>query len=322
MFLENPGAVALSISGNDESRIGPNKRNAKLKVLDRIEKLISENLGHEFIVDMGTCEGPYFKRYSYCDLLEGIKLNTTSMEINTRVLKHCIDTKDEVELSNFTINENTDKYALTIPKSDTVYDNVIMFTGSNYTYVLKADLIRELMSSEVDPWYIKPHPLTDEKLVMDLANHYGFDKVFSNSVSGNWFYKNSKCIVTTATSEFLIKAALDRKSYIDATKKHLYWQCTYGDIAYFLNEGDVEHNFEVVNVSLRHPSSGYLHADMDDSEIIERIRNYTELTQSLKEPFKMLLGQTLTAVDDNVGIIEEHALRKGRPKNTQYRHES
>ena len=300
MFLKSNNCQPLYEVGNDEDRIGPdNKRNKKYKNLERIEKLIEQHLGYEYVVDNSSNCGPFFRDYNYYDCLGGIRLHTGSMEINARAIMHVLENGENIT-SNIDFSDAVDKYVLDLPEDYEPIEKVILLPGNNLRQIVESGALERLVE---DGYYIKPHPVTTPELLEFIGRYYGFNNVISPRISGHLLARNAKSIATTAASEFLLLATLNKTDVVDITKLSHKWKCTYGDLSTILENKTIDERYDIVQTALNHRSSGYLHMSLSDEEVISRIKSYVDLTQVLRKPFEPVMRQRMIAADPSDGPI-------------------
>lgn len=303
MYIKDNDKKTLMTNGDDDTRIGPdNRRNAKGKSLDRIEKLIRATVTDRVSLDTCTNTGPYFDGYTYSDVLGGIRLATNSMEINARILD--TNLSDCEELPPFDISVVYDKYAMVIPEGQDNIPGAVFLPGPNVMSFVRVDDISDLVT---EGWKIKPHPVSDEPFLEALVRRSASGTLIDSKTSGLYVFGISEAIATTAASEFLVLAALSKKPCRDITRRVNRWQCINGDISMLMLNEDIDGKYRVANCALMHPKSGYLHPSMSDEEIVQRIHDYSELAEELRKPFKSIMEQSFIVADMTVGPIEEAA---------------
>lgn len=283
------GFESLKVNGNDEVRIGPDlKRNARLNALDPIEQLIRSVIPEHVTMDAAATQPPQFTKFSYHDCLGGLQLATGSAEVNARIAAL---TQDDTPVEQFDYMR-FDKYALAIPDElPKQLDGVILMPGPNLFTTIDQNRFFEVID-ETD-WPIKPHPVSNDVSIKELADAFGYHRVYQPKVSGYALYKAAERIVTTQSSEFILLAALEGKEVLDITRRQHSWMTTYHP-QYRLTTGNAQLDKVIINRALMHPSSGYLHPSMSVDEQTARIKAFYQRALDIRETFKMLTTQKLT----------------------------
>lgn len=155
-------------NGNDESRIGPNTRNAKIPSYKEIELMLDEVAPLSITCDVTAVQPPFFSEFCYHDTLGGIFLTTLSSEVTARVYQKALDLEP---VEPFPLGRVMDKYDLAAPPKR--YKKVIMLAGSNALHLIDQSAVQRLMMED-EEWMIKIHPVTNEGMIRDLASIYGY----------------------------------------------------------------------------------------------------------------------------------------------------
>lgn len=206
------GKITLAKNANDENRIGPNKRNEGLFSTAEIEQLLEKTSPLAITCDVRSTHPPYFSEFCYHDVLNGIQLITLSAEVTARMsVKAAAMTADKP----FPLGEVMDKYQLGAPVKK--YRKVIFLAGSNATNLMDQSKIQKLMVED-DEWVIKLHPVTQEKMIRELASIYGYHRLIDPKISGMEVLKNCEEMATMSTSEMFLLGRMLGKPVINVSR--------------------------------------------------------------------------------------------------------
>ena len=310
-LLVPPGIRNLATQGNDQSRVGDKVvRNARMNTIANIEQKIHDQSPLPVQVDIISPEPPYFEYFTYCDLLGGILLQSGSVEIAARLTKQNVN--DDRAVSEFQMEWAWDKYALGDAPPEFRGD-IAFLPGSNLLHVIDQGILARLNDKG---WYVKPHPITSEQTLLDLGKLFGYNRVFSNMVSGHNLIKSATSVATTQASEFFVLAGLMKKPIIDLTKYEYSWTLAY-QVFGVVHSSDIETNYRNMNRALMHPASGWIHPSMSELEIDMRINEYIVQAMKMRESFKMVSSQRLSGKINSLKHWEQQVVSKQGPRPQQ-----
>lgn len=283
------GKIYLYKDGNDDKRIGDNKRNNHLPEYKNIELLLDNICPLSITCDVQSIQPPYFTEYNYCDMLSGINITTLSSEINARM---AIAASETTTTNIFPIGEVMDKYEL--KNSSKKYNKIIFLVGSNGCNLIDQCKLQQLVHED-DEWVIKPHPVTNEKMLRDLGNLCGYHRVLDPKISGFSLLRNAKYIACLSTSEIWILARLLGIYVTDITRYDRSWLSAYQHITRLLD--NTEQDYTKLNNILMSDLSGHLRLNYGENKCKELANNYFEYSLNLRENFKMVTNQKLIVAD-------------------------
>lgn len=283
------GSELMSEFANEESRIGPNKRDPRMDSVASLERIIIENTPLEPTWDVRAIQPPFFSEFVYHDLLGGIALTTLSAEINARVAE---EVAKETSNKEFPIGEVFDKYKLT-ENPFAGCKKVVFMTGSNSIHMVDQQKLLKLLEDE--EWVVKPHPVTNEDTLREMARVVGYHRMVDPNVSGMQMLEGAEEIATLANSELYLVARLTGKPVVDLTRHDRYWLATYSHITRLLTGSDKDK--QIITNILMSDHSGYLRPHYSDMRNLELVRNYSELAMSERERFRMISSQSLNVVE-------------------------
>lgn len=286
------GSITIKNNGEDEKRIGPNKRNKQLPCLDNIESHIERLCPLTVSFDVKTIQPPYFSEFSYHDCLGGIGLTTMSSEINARLTK--IASEDNCDL-NFPIGTVMDKYVLSkYPKK---HKKVIFLAGSNSMDLIDQCKLQQLVHED-DEWVIKLHPVTTAPKIREIASVYGYHRLIDPNISGFSLLETAEQIACMQTSELYLVARLLGKPVIDFTRYDKAWLTAYHQIIRLLDNTDNDRR--IINNVLMSELSGYIRPEYSNEIMTDRINKYYSLAMEERNKFKMLTNQKLIVADKTI----------------------
>lgn len=292
------GAFYFHKNGDDEKRIGPNKRNMHpdtYKALELMLDSVSDELGLPITVDVKQIHPPYFSEVGYQDTLGGLTLNTLSAEITCRMTefasKHTAD-------DPFPIDKVFDKYRLSGDVKRLKYRKVVFLCGSNAMEYIDQSKLLKLMTED-EEWMIKIHPVTDQNTVRDLASVYGYHRLIYPEYPGLALLRQTEAIATVSTSETLILGRLLGIPVTDITKYASGWLTCYYRYARILTGHD-ELDKALLTNALMGKYSGFLRPEYSLEKNRRIAIDYFEKALELREPFKQIIPQKL-----NVSTLEK-----------------
>ena len=313
LLLQPSGISSLSVQGNEESRIGDTvRRNARIdSELGRIESKIRDFAPLPVQVDVVSPEPPYFEYFTYCDVLGGIQLQPGSAEIAARIALHNQSTATYDQVTKFNLDWAFDKYTLKINSElEALHPQPIAFLpGSNMLHAIDQSALARVSDHD---WLVKPHPITSEPTLRDLAKHFGYRRVLDPLVSGHSLIRKATHVATTQSSEFFILAGLLRLPIMDLSKYEFAWTMAYQAFGVVRSQ-DLEENHRRMTVALMHPDSGWLHPSMSDQELDTRINRYFSIAMQMRAPFKMVSTQRLIGKVNNLRHWDTPAVSKQGP---------
>lgn len=283
------GKISLHQHGNDENRIGPNKRNDRLPPLVNLENILEEHCPLSLTCDVRPVHPPYFFEFCYHDMMSGINLTTLSAEITARMAEKASKLRAD---RPFPIGEVVDKYNL--GPAPINHRKVIFLAGSNSVGYMDQSKIQQLMHDD-DEWVIKIHPVTNDGTIRELASVYGYHRLIEPKVSGMVVLDRAQQIATMSTSEMFVMARLLGKPVIDVTRYDKAWLTCYHHIVRLLDGTDKD--IQIINNVLMSDLSGHLRVGLGPDRCRDLVVNYYTEAMKEREKFKMITNQKLTVAD-------------------------
>lgn len=276
--------------GESFGRIGPTKRAKPFSEYETIERLIVKHATLPASADISPNHPPFFTEFTYTDLLGGMLIRSFSAEIN-----HRIDSKRNLEKESYSkelleaFNAGlTDKYSL---KHEKTYDHkrVVFLCGHNiFDRIIDSQKLFQIMDSDKSVM-IKPHPITNDILLRNLGNNFGYGRIIDKDASGFGVMDGCDEVITPNTSELAIVSTLLGKKFTDITNYMQSWMGIASSISRF----GYESKDRVLKLLLGE-NSGFLHPSMSEEEIVSRINNYCALAMKERECFEMITAQRLS----------------------------
>ena len=230
-----------------------------------------------------------FTEFMYFDMMGGLLLNAMSAEISARVSQKVSKLGRE---EDFNMDWVFDKYLL--KNSGLKYKKVLFLAGSNSTHLMDQCAIQRLMDSDTQ-WMIKPHPITTEQTIRELASVWGYSRIIHPKESGNLLLRNCDEFAATQCSELFLVGRLLGKPVTDVTRYDRAWFSTYHPICRLVDNTD--NDFDIINNCLMNDSSGYVRPEYSDSKVRTFARNYYNMCLEERRPFEMLTSQRLGVAD-------------------------
>jgi len=292
-------ALVLHQSGEDEGRIGTLERVNKYALTKHIEELLDVTLPLPCSADISPIHPPYFNEFSYNDVFGGLLLKTLSAEINARLTAKIVADSyvpSKAEISRLEPLLHSDKYKLSSVDSDTKLPKKVIFLpgGNVFEKAVDKERLYELMADQ--QWFIKMHPLSQDKLQRSLGMEFGYHRILGAGLSGLQVLSQCTHVCSTATSEMALQAFIQGKAYIDITKYSNLWMFPYVNLVVHCIHSD--NPLQMLYKLLLHPASGFLASELGDVE--ERIARYSQEAMYERDKFTMLTNQQL--VVKSIGV--------------------
>lgn len=286
--------ISIAKNGNDDSRIGPNNRNERLKSDDiaRLETMIENLCPIAVTCDVRSIHPPYFMEFCYHDMLGGLNVTTLSAEVTARMAERIAE---RPATGKFPIQGVFDKYKL--QGYTRKHRKVIFLAGSNSHNLIDQSKLQEVMLSD-DEWVIKLHPVTNDQTVRDLAGLYGYDRLIARDVSGFAVLKHAEEIATMQTSEIFILARYLGKPVTDVTRYDRAWLSAYHHICRLFDGTD--NDKVIIDRLFTAEGCGHIRPEHSDEEVRQNLERYYAEAMEIREGFKMTVNQKLNVADRTI----------------------
>lgn len=285
------GRIYLTQNGNDEARIGDNKRNTRLPCLSGLESLVESLSPIALTCDINPFHPPYFREFCYLDMLGGLRLLSMSAEVNARIAEKAVALPANGEVS---VGKELDKYELLPPAKK--HRKVIFLPGSNAVSILDQSALQRLMTD--DEWIIKPHPVTDDGMLRDLAAIHGYHRILDRHVSGMALLEGADEVAVMTTSEIFLLARLMGKPVTDLTRFDRAWLTAHFPIARLLSGDDSD--VDTINRALTSDLCGYVKPEYPAMRNKEIASAFFAEAMRERENFKMISNQQLRVEDKTI----------------------
>lgn len=288
-MMQPLGKIKLSSDASEFSRIGDNVRDERAKGVEWLESVIEEECPITLTCDVRAIHSPLFTEFMYFDVIGGLLLNAMSAEISARVSqKVSVMGRD----ADFNMDWVFDKYVLR--DSGKRYKKVLFLAGSNSTHLMDQMLIQKVMDSDPQ-WMIKPHPVTNDQTIRELASIWGYSRIIHPKESGNALLRHCEEFAATHCSELFIVGRLMGKPVTDITRYDRAWFATYHAICRLIDNTDAD--FERINNCLMSEYGGYVRPEYTDGKVRTFARNYYNMCLEERRSFEMITTQRLTIAD-------------------------
>lgn len=292
-----PGSGLLSVDGSQPQRIGRDNTRVKNDFIVEAEALLGKLAPIPMTFDVRPIHPPFFREFTYTDVLGGVIIHTMSAEINFRLRKIAAETdaKDVFQLEGF-----SDKYEMKQKKSGARYPKVLFLAGTNSLDFMDESILTEIA---MDPgWIVKPHPVTTDQTISDLIAMFGGDRVLNRHTSGHELLEQADVVGSTSASETFLKAALLGKEIVNVTSKAKQHILSYGSYVgvydmYKKAGADTEELKRRMNNMLMSDYSGFITESFGTRRNTEIAKNYFAKAMELREPWRMETPQRLFVAD-------------------------
>ena len=164
-----------------------------------------------------------FNEYEYTELLGGIWVNPQCLEITCRMIQDASLEDHPPPLEEELKTILGDKYTLSNDTSKWNHAKRIIFLpGHNLLQLSSHEMISQLMFNN-DDIFIKPHPITFDKITQSFGREFGWDRIIDRQISGHILLEQCEDVYTTSASEMAITGI--------PLNKNVY------NVSNFLNEG-------------------------------------------------------------------------------------
>ncbi len=270
---------------NSSKRMGDLKRNDNINdFILEVEEVFERLAPLPITYDIRPIQKEYFSEFTYHDVMGGLILSTLNEEVNARVVESSLaDTKSPRLLKSQLLTLPQDKYSLS--KSDgTEYPKTVIFwQGSNIHGIENQELIHKIMFLD-ETVMIKPHPITTEEGLRQLANQYGWHRIIDPNLSGFQFLEHCELACTPCNSEIGLIAAIKKIPCIDTTSIFKNRNLSYSPIYRLLEDQNVDHNYTIVASLMNSYTSGWIPPWADNIE--ERVEMYLERSMEIRSFFR------------------------------------
>lgn len=149
-----------------------------------------------------------FKEYEYTELLAGLWVSPQCLEISCRILQDCSDdsypplTIDQINSvlgDKYELDSNTEKWHRA--------KRIIFMPGHNLLGLTNHEEISRLMINNEDI-FIKPHPITFDRIIEHFGREFGFDRIIDKKMSGYKLLNQCEEVYITSASEMAIIGVL------------------------------------------------------------------------------------------------------------------
>ena len=180
-----------------------------------IEPRLRELAPFPITYDVSSTQGEYFSEFTYTELLDGLLLQTQSVEMNCKIIAAAAADKSKHSVNLELLVR--DKYKLDAVTQNSVYKKVCFLPGHNALDVASVENIARLAFEDKSVVF-KPHPLTNlESLKFIAIKVGGWNRVLDKNLSGIELLKNADTVYTTTTSELTIAATIIGKKVINVS---------------------------------------------------------------------------------------------------------
>lgn len=292
--MEPTSKTLLADTGNDEKRIGNNKR-AMTTELAPVETLINQNTPFPAAFDVRPIQDPYFSEFLYTDMLNGLNLATLSAGVNALVAEKALALPAS---GQFPIDKAADKY-VGKRHPDQKYPKVVFLPGSNAMQFVCQSTLLNLIDNDED-WWIKPHPLTQKGTLRKLASLFGWRRIIHPDTSGFALLKNATEVAAAQTSELFLVARYMGKPVTDITDQTRNWLCTYHHICRLLKNDNED--TERLNRLLMSDLSGHIRPEYPIQLQLSRIKNYVDCAMEVRDRFYQPVNQRLAVTERSIKV--------------------
>ncbi len=277
-------------------KIGPEfaaMRGGHLSELSPVEAVVRDVSPLPISYDVNRLQQAYFSEFTYTEMLgSGLLVSPMSVEVSARLVQMALDRPDQgfdaaaAVLEQVETRGTLDKYKLDAREVPTA-KAVAFLPGSNIFHDMVS---REALSRamwEDDELVIKPHPMTDGKIIGELCGMFGCNRVFEPRVSGHACLMAAERVYALSTTEMGLYAVLMGKPVSNIGN---FWNEGRGAYSAFYrplwgkSPADAS---AILTHALNSPFSGFMHKD--DPDLPARASTYYAAAMDVREVMKPLM---------------------------------
>lgn len=299
-----------------EKKIGDSAslRGEHLKDLQELEEKIRKLCPLEYCsYDIVRFSKPYFREFSYTEMLGGIYVSPTSSEIAVQLAAYAIENPvDEIDpciepfiASRLQKYNTLDKYKLDRNISIPNAKRVVFVPGSNiFSDTVSKELLARLLWENEDV-YVKFHPFTHEGTIRALCSDFGYDRFIDPKESGWEYLANAEEVWSTSTSEMGLYAVLFDKPVHNIGNFFTEHRGAFYPFFRFIADKPLEEAKENLVRLLSSPYSGFFMPN--DPNVDEKIKVFYEKAMELRKPHKPMIFES-----SNLQVIQKEIPREMR----------
>lgn len=280
-------------------KIGPDfaaMRGGHLAELSPVEAVVRAAAPLPISYDVNRLQQPYFNEFTYTEMLgSGLLVSPMSVEVSARLVQMALDHLDQgfdaatAVLEQVQERGTLDKYKL--DASDVPTAKAVAFLpGSNifHDMVSRENLSRAMWDD--DELVIKPHPMTDGKIIGELCSMFGCHRVFEPRISGHACLIAAERVYALSTTEMGLYSVLMGKPIRNIGN---FWHEARGAYSAFYRPlwgRSAEDAKAILTKALNSPLGGFMHKD--DPGLAERAQTYFKAAMGVREVMKPLMVYT------------------------------
>jgi len=287
---------------NKEDQKGRIGNLVKRKTLHRLEPVETyflnkiKKLNMEQDYDVVANELPWFRTYSYTEFAHVFIMYPLSPIVREIQMRDAYDDTSTLDIDyveyfkNIVLKSNANKYMgkSNLPKIEPKKHLIVPVGGNKFKETVCINKVKYIINKYgKDNVYLKPHPLTEHKLVGELKDLLGEDVVLDRNVDLYKLMVDCKTVHSSHRSESIVYASSLGKEIgcIDVyNKAH---EGSFFHIANGIYEaGDsIEERQKWIQRTFNSFKSGVIHPDLDPNWKT-RIDNYLKYTMQVREKYK------------------------------------
>lgn len=267
-------------------------RGGHLSALSGVEAVIREKAPLLASYDINRAQPPYFHEFTYTECLgEGLLVSPQSTEASARLVQKALEFSDQgFDAASAVMDQRQqrgtlDKYKLASGQLNV--KAVAFIPGSNmfHDMVSREALSRAMF--EDDELVIKPHPLTDGKLIGELCSIFGHQRILDPKLSGDACLVSAERVYACTTTEMGLYAVLMGKPIHNVGNFFNEGRGAYSAFYRQLWNKTPDEAKATLSHILASPLSGFMHKD--DPNVAGRIQTYFDAAMEVRASLKPAL---------------------------------
>lgn len=286
----------LADAAAQNHKIGPEfaaMRGSHLADLSPVEAVVREAAPLPISYDVNRLQQPYFSEFTYTEMIgAGLLVSPMSVEVSARLVQAALDRPEQgfdaaaSVLDRVEAGGSLDKYKLSADEAPKA-KAVAFLPGSNIFHDMVSREALSRAMHEDDDLVIKPHPMTDGKIIGELCGMFGCHRVLEPRISGHACLMAAERVYALSTTEMGLYAVLMGKP---VTNIGNFWNEGRGAYSAFYrplwgkSPADAK---AILTKALNSPFSGLMHKD--DPDLSERASTFFQAAMDIRALMKPLM---------------------------------
>ncbi|PIB90985.1 hypothetical protein [Caulobacter sp. FWC2] len=267
-------------------------RGGHLSALSGVEAIIREKAPLLASYDVNRGQQPFFHEFTYTECLgAGLLVSPQSPEASARLVQMALEYSDQgFDAASAVLAQREERGTLDKYKQasgELNVKSVAFIPGTNmfHDMVSREALSRAMFEDE--ELVIKPHPLSDGKLIAELCSIFGHYRVLDPKLSGDACLVSAERVYACTTTEMGLYAVLMGKPIHNVGNFFNEGRGAYSAFYRQLWNKTPDEAKSTLTHILNSPLSGFMHKD--DPNVADRVQAYFDAAMSVRASLKPVL---------------------------------